>query len=88
MKVYRELTDAVIRKFGKIVGKDNIISGKERMVDYSQNEWSYDWVQHFAEVAAKPKTVTEISQIIKLGDEEEFPVSPWARTGLEARSPT
>jgi len=74
--MYKKVSDEVIRKLKEIVGEDNIILDKDRMIDYSHDEFSLNWVQHFPEVVVKPKDTQEISQIIKLANKEGFPVTP------------
>ncbi|MCD6472079.1 FAD-binding oxidoreductase [Candidatus Aerophobetes bacterium] len=82
---YKKINNEVIGELKKIVGGDNIILDKEKMVEYSHDEFSLNWVQHFPEVVVKPKDKKEISQIMKLANKERFPVTPrGAGTGLVA----
>ena len=74
--MYKKISNEVIKELREIVGEDNIILDKEKMVDYSHDEFSLDWVHHFPEVVVKPKNAKEISQIMKLANKEEFPVTP------------
>jgi len=85
LKVYRKISDEVIGKLRKIVGEDNIILDTEKMIDYSHDEFSLDWVHHFPEAVVKPKNAKEISQIMKLANKEGFPITPrGGGTGLVA----
>jgi len=85
LKVYKKISDEIAKKLREIVGKDNIILDKEKMVDYSHDEFSLDWVQHFPEVVVKPKNTQEISQIVTLANKERFPITPrGGGTGLVA----
>ncbi|MBE0478905.1 FAD-binding oxidoreductase [Candidatus Aerophobetes bacterium] len=76
MEAYTKITDEVIEKLRKIVGKDNIILNKDKMIDYSHDEFALDWMRHFPEVVVKPATTEEISEIMKLANKERFPVTP------------
>lgn len=71
-----KINPEVIKELKKIVGDNNIITDKEKMIDYSHDEFSLDWVRHFPEVVVKPKTTGEISQIMKLASKEKFSVTP------------
>jgi len=83
--MYQKLTSEIVEKLKEIVGKDNIISDKEKMADYSHDEFSLDWVHHFPEAVVKPKNAKEISQIMELANKEKFPVTPrGGGTGLVA----
>lgn len=85
MKIQGKISAEVIEKLKEIVGEDNIISDKEKMTDYSHDEFSLDWVHHFPEAVVKPKSAKEISQIMKLANKEKFPVTPrGGGTGLVA----
>jgi len=83
--VYKKISDEMIEKLNEIVGEDNIILDKEKMADYSHDEFSLDWVHHFPEAVAKPKSAKEISKIMKLANKEGFSVTPrGGGTGLVA----
>jgi len=83
--MYKKISDEVIKELREIVGKDNLILNKEKMIDYSHDEFSLNWVRHFPEVVIKPKNTEEISQIMKLANKEGFPVTPrGGGTGLVA----
>jgi len=73
---YKRISDEVIRKLREIVGEDNLILGRERMLDYSHDEFSLDWLRHLPEAVVKPKNTREISEILKLANKENFPVTP------------
>lgn len=82
---YKKITKEVAKKLGEIVGENNIILDKEKMVDYSHDEFSLDYAQHFPEIVVKPTNTEEISQIVKLANKERFPVTPrGGGTGLVA----
>ena len=74
--MYRKMSDEVVKELTGIVGEDHVILDKEKMVDYSHDEFSLDWVGHFPEAVVKPKNAIEISQILKLAHKEKFAVTP------------
>lgn len=70
---YNKVTDEIIRRLKDIVGDDNILS--EHLMDYGHDETHVlDWVP--PEVVVKPKNRTEVSEILKLADQETIPVTP------------
>ena len=58
----------------KIVGKDNILTGKEDLSAYSY-DGSTIWT-HFPDVVVLPSTSQQISLIMKLANENGIPVTP------------
>ena len=64
----------VISQLRKIVGKDAVLTSKEDL-----NAYSYDgtttWA-HMPDVVVLPVTTEEVSQILKLADENKVPVTP------------
>ncbi len=83
--MYQKVTPEIIKKLNEIVGEGNIISDKEKMTDYSHDEFCLDWVDRFPEAVIKPKNTKEISQIMKLANRENFSVTPrGGGTGLVA----
>jgi len=74
--MYKKVSDEAVGKLKEIVGEDNIVLDRERMIDYSHDEFSLDWVRHFPEAVVKPKNTKEVSQIMKLANREGFPVTP------------
>jgi len=81
--VYRRIERSTIEKLRDIVGEENLICEPEKMVDYSHDEFALESIRKLPEVVAKPKNREEISQILKLANNEKFPVTPrGGATGL------
>jgi glycolate oxidase len=68
------LEKKVISQLGKIVGKDALLTSKEDL-----NAYSYDgtttWT-HVPDVVVLPTATEQVSQILKLADENKIPVTP------------
>ncbi|MDD5674388.1 MAG: FAD-binding oxidoreductase [Chitinivibrionales bacterium] len=80
---YATLTPAHIEKLTAIVGAGNIITEKEKMIDYSHDEFSQAEIAHFPDIVVKPHTTEEVSRIMKLASEQNLPVTPrGGATGL------
>jgi len=70
---YNKVTDETIRKLKDIVGDENILS--EHLMDYGHDETHVlDWVP--PEVVVKPRSRTEVSEILKMANQEIIPVTP------------
>ncbi len=70
---YNKVTDETIRRLMDIVGDENILS--EHLMDYGHDETHVlDWVP--PEVVVKPRSRTEVSEILKLANQEIIPVTP------------
>ncbi|UCC39230.1 MAG: FAD-binding oxidoreductase [Candidatus Aminicenantes bacterium] len=81
--MYKKITKEIIERLEKIVGKENVIIDSERMVDYSHDEFSDAKMARMPELVVKPKTTDEVSLIMRLANEEMFPVTPrGGATGL------
>lgn len=70
---YNKVTDETIRRLKDIVGDENILS--EHLMDYGHDETHVlDWVP--PEVVVKPRRRTEVSEILKMANQEIIPVTP------------
>lgn len=80
---YNKVTERIIDELKKIVGETNVILDQEKLEVYSHDEVpEVEWY-HMPEVAVKPQTAAQISEIMKLANREIIPVTPrGAGTGL------
>lgn len=83
---YSPVTEKIIDKLARIVGKKNIITDQEKMETYSHDETPPQYA-HMPDVVVIPKNADEISKIIKLANAELIPVTPrGGGTGLSGGS--
>lgn len=81
--MYEVLTDRVIRELEKIVGEKNVICDPEKKIDYSHDEFSLRDIAQEPDVVVKPESTQEVSQILRLANVENIPVTPrGGATGL------
>ena len=73
---YNKIDQLVLKRLRDIVGDQFIITDEEKMEPYSHDEIPEEKYAHMPEVVVKPKTVEEITKIIKLANEKLFPVTP------------
>ena len=72
---YNPVTKEIIDELVEIVGKNNVISNKEKMETYSHDETPPQYA-HMPEVVVTPKTTEEIVKIVKLANRELIPITP------------
>ncbi len=81
--MYNALNDRVVRELEHIVGKKNVIRDREKMHDYSHDEFSLSDIAHEPDVVVKPGSTDEVSRVCRLAHEERIPVTPrGGATGL------
>jgi glycolate oxidase len=79
--IYNKITADILSQLTIIVGVDEILTSKAEIENYSHDE-TEDLV-YYPEVVVKPQTVEQVSQLMKLCNENLIPVTPrGAGTGL------
>lgn len=82
---YKRIAEADLEHFKKIAGNDFVFTDAANLEKYSRDET--DGCAFPPEVIIKPKTVEEISAIVKYCNDNLIPISPRAAgTGLSANS--
>lgn len=67
------LSQSLIKKLSRIVGKENIATAKEDLICYSYDATNQKFLP---DAVVFPKSPAEISLILKLANQENFPVVP------------
>jgi len=81
--LYNKVTPQIREELSKIVGRENLITDPERMLDYSHDEFSLREIGHMPDVVVKPQNTEEVSSVLKLASREHIPVTPrGGATGL------
>lgn len=81
--MYKKLDQKDIEELKQIVGQKNIITEKEKMEDYSHDEFALPWIKNYPEIVIKPENTNQVSEIIKFANREKIPVTPrGGATGL------
>ena len=62
---YNEITDEICAKLEEIVGKQYVISDREKMEPYSHDEVAEKEYSHMPDVVVKPRTAGEIADIVR-----------------------
>ncbi|MBN1224211.1 MAG: FAD-binding oxidoreductase [Candidatus Aminicenantes bacterium] len=74
--MYGKVDQRVMEELSGIVGIDGLISDKEKMHDFSHDEYSLHDIVHYPDVVVKPKSTDEVSRIMQLANRERIPVTP------------
>lgn len=74
--MYNKINPRIVAELKKIVGETNCIQQKERMEDYSHDEFSLMDIAQLPEVVVLPQTSEEISKILELANKENIPITP------------
>lgn len=78
---YNRVTEKQIKQFIELIGEEHVIISDEAKAEYSR-DYTED-LQYMPEVVVKPRTPEQISQVLKICNEEHIPVTPrGAGTGL------
>ncbi|MBA7714146.1 putative FAD-linked oxidoreductase [subsurface metagenome] len=81
--MYKKVTQEIIEKLEKIVGQKNLTHDREKMEDYSHDEFSLKDIAKFPELVVKPEKTEEVAEVLRLANTEMVPVTPrGGATGL------
>jgi len=72
--IYNKVTENTIEKLKKIVCQQHVCTEKVSLEDYTHDETPE--LSYIPECVVKPKTATEISEIVKLANNEKIPITP------------
>jgi len=81
---FGEVTGDALAKLRGVVGEENVVAEEDKMIDYSHDEMAKDTaISHRPDVVVKPGSTEEVSEIMKIANEDRIPVTPrGAGTGL------
>ena len=84
-KSYNKISDGILKEIFLLVGKDNVLTDQESLINYGHDETEN--LIYPPEVLVKPANVEQVSKIMKLAFKNIIPVTPiGARTGLSGGS--
>ena len=81
--MYDAFDDNMLQRLAEIVGRENILTDREKMEDYSHDEFSLRDIRRFPDAVVKPERTEEVAAILRLANEARLPVTPrGGATGL------
>lgn len=80
---YNKVNQEIVKKLELVCKENNVIIEKDKMIDYTHDEYPYYEYPFYPEVVVKPENVQQVVEILKLANEHMIPVTPrGAATGL------
>jgi len=78
MNEYNKVTPKIVEEIKKIVKNENLIiyQDEENLKSYSNDESGGEYYAHMPDLVVKPETKEQISEIVKLCNEEHIPITP------------
>jgi glycolate oxidase len=78
MKEYNKVTPKTVEKIKKILKNENLViyQDEENLKSYSNDESGGEYYAHMPDLVVKPETKEQISEIVKLCNEEHIPITP------------
>ncbi len=73
---FNKVTDVIIKKLQDILGTANVVVDEEKMEMYSRDETSDKLWEKMPEVVIKPENAQQISEVVKLANQELIPITP------------
>lgn len=73
---YNKVTEEILNKLIEIVGKNNVLTDKEKIETYSHDETPRKQYAHMPEVVVIPRTAEEIAEIVKIANKKLIPITP------------
>ncbi|HDR68604.1 MAG TPA: FAD-binding oxidoreductase [Bacteroidaceae bacterium] len=81
--MYKKLDQQDVDCLRQIVGMENVIDDREKILDYSHDEFSLLEIAREPDVVVKPDSTQEIEKILAYAEKERLPVTPrGGATGL------
>jgi len=74
--MFDKINQKVLEELERIVGKDGLIVDRERMHDFSHDEFSLFDISHYPDAVVKPRKTEEVSRILHIANKEKIPVTP------------
>jgi len=80
---YNKIDQKILDQLKHICGEENVVTDKEKLVDYTHDEYPYFEETYYPEIVVKPQNEKQVSEILRLANENLIPVTPrGAATGL------
>ena len=73
---FRVMNETIIKALQDITGKKDVVFEKEKLENYSHDEFPLPAIRNLPEAAVRPHNAEEISKILRLANKEKIPVTP------------
>ena len=77
MDEFGRITPRMIKEFRRILGDNAVIyEEKETLENYSRDESGGEYYSHMPDVVLKPENAKQISEILRIANQERIPITP------------
>jgi len=81
--MYNKVSQEILQKLVAIVGPEDVITDREKLEDFSHDEFSLREIGRYPEVVVKPERTEEVAAVMRLASAAQIPVTPrGGATGL------
>lgn len=81
--MYKQLSQEILKRLADIVGEEDVLSDREKLEDFSHDEFSLRDIGRYPEAVVKPERTEEVAAVMRLASSEHIPVTPrGGATGL------
>jgi len=81
--MYKKLDEQDKAAFKQIVGEENVIDEREKIIDYGHDEFSLSDIARVPDAVVKPDSTEEVEKILAYAEAQKIPVTPrGGATGL------
>lgn len=81
--MFNKLTPKILLQLADIVGPEDVISDREKLEDYSHDEFSGREIARYPEAVVRPERTEEVAAVMQLASAASIPVTPrGGATGL------
>ncbi len=74
--MYGKIDTAILKELTAIVGAGNVITDREKMLDYTHDEFALEEARRFPEAVVKPGDTRAVAAVMKLCARKKIPVTP------------
>lgn len=72
---FGQVDSSIVKALADIVGDSNVITDREKLIDYCGDEFPLEEIRHFPDVVVKPADTNQVAKIAKLAHERRIPLT-------------
>jgi len=73
---YNRVSETFVEKLKSVVGERQVVTERERLLDYGHDEFSLPDIARVPEALVKPGSTEEVAEVLRLAEAERIPVTP------------
>lgn len=72
---FGQVDSSIVKALAAIVGEPNVITDREKLIDYCGDEFPLEEIRHFPDVVVKPADTSQVAKIARLVHERRIPLT-------------